>query len=115
MAIPKKFRFSSSVKINSLFTTAKVKKYPLFSLLADPNQEKQPRLTIIVSKKIDQKATVRNSLKRKFSLPLSIFLKKYQFKPFDIVLLPKKQALVKTQKEIASEIKKVLKKERIIN
>lgn len=113
MALPKKFRFTSKFKINSLFLNAKRRGYPLFSLLSNTNNDL--KLAVLVSKKIDKRSTERNALKRKFNLTLGKLLKKYHFNPMNIIFLPKKQAIIKKQTELEMEIKKALEKEGIIN
>lgn len=114
MALPKKIRFRSKTKINSLFSSSKRRAYPLFTLLFKKNLNNDLHLAVLVTKKVDKKSTQRNNLKRKFYQSLQLLIKKNKFHPADIIFIARKQALTKTQKEIEAEILKVLEKEGII-
>ncbi len=115
MAIPKKLAFSTKKEINQLFKQASKKPCSLFLLVFKKKLTGKPQIAVLVGKKISQKATVRNRLKRKFSQALLEIEKNFVFKPVDLVFLPNQQAISKTKQELKKELEKVLKKEGFIN
>lgn len=115
MALPKKFHFTSKIQINNLFSNSKKRTFPLFSLLFKKNLNNELHLVTLLTKKVDKRSTQRNTLRRKFNQSLQQLLKKHKFHAVDIAFIPKKEALIKDQKEIEVEIFNALKKEGIIN
>ena len=87
---------------------------PLFSLKIAKNDQNLNRFAFIVSKKIDKRAVIRNSLKRKLRSCIEEIFDNIQ-KGHDFVFYPK-SLLIKTEREEAlKELKKTLIKERVMN
>lgn len=104
----KKNRLSVGVKIlGPSFNTR------FFVLKTARNGLLHSRFGFIVSKKIDKRAVVRNSLKRKIR---SCLEKNFLgIKPgFDLLFLLKKEAVDKNQLEICSEVSSELKKQKLL-
>ena len=73
---------------------------PFFVLKIAKNEESFSRFGFIVSKKIDKRATVRNTVKRKIRICIEANL--YKIKPgHDMLFILKKQIIGKTTKEIS--------------
>jgi ribonuclease P protein component len=70
------------------------------------------KLIFSVSKKVDKRATRRNKLRRLFKASLQNLLGKSSHPNFLFII--KKEAIKIPQKEIESELEKVLKKEKLI-
>lgn len=84
-----------------------------FVLKIDRNGLPHNRFGFIVSKKIDKRSVVRNSLKRKIRSCLEE--SQERLKPgFDLLFLLKKEAIDKTHLEICSEVNKELKKQKLL-
>ena len=84
-----------------------------FVLKISQNNLLHNRFGFVVSKKIDKRAVVRNSLKRK----LRSCLEEYQkdIKPgFDFLFILKKEAGNKSQKELCAEVKAGLIKQKFL-
>ena len=58
--LPKSFRLPSSVKLSSTHSFH----HPLFSLKYSHPTQSNPRFGIVISKKIDKRATARNRMRR---------------------------------------------------
>lgn len=114
MALPKKFRFTSKAEINSLFSNAKRRTSPLFTLLLRNNTNNGLRLAVLVTKKVDKRSTQRNILKRKFNEIFQLLIQKRAPKPAEIVIIPKKKAIRESKEKIETEIKNMLIKEGVI-
>lgn len=85
----------------------------LFSLKISKNSLSRSRFGFIVSKKIDKRATVRNSLKRKMRSCLEENFK--LIKPgYDMLFVIKKKALEKSREEVCQEVTKILSGRKII-
>lgn len=67
-----------------------------------------PKAGIIVSKKLSNKAVVRNKLKRRLRAALQIVLPEIE-KELHFVILPNRRALTATVEELKSEIKNLFK------
>lgn len=73
--IAKKNRFPLREEFNRLRKEGKTIQTPLFSFLyKDGQAEFPPRFAFIISKKISDKATIRNKIKRRFSEAVLKFL-----------------------------------------
>ena len=87
---------------------------PFFSLRIEKNDQNLNRFAFIVSKKIDKRAVIRNSLKRKLRSCIEEIFDNIQ-KGYDFVFYPK-SLLIKTEREeVLTELKKTLIKERVMN
>lgn len=86
---------------------------PQFILKKKKNKLNINRFGIVVSKKIDKRAVVRNRIKRIFRETL-VDLNKIMTSGNDILLITKKDALGKTRKEIAALLEKVLEKAGVV-
>lgn len=78
------------------------------------NNFKYPRFGIIISKKIDQRAVVRNKLKRKLSIAIENIFDKIN-SGVDVVLIPNKKALEFEQEILNQEVLEVFKKQNLLN
>jgi ribonuclease P protein component len=86
---------------------------PFFVLKIAKNENSFNRFGFIVSKKIDKRATVRNTLKRKIRICIENNLER--IKPgHDMLFILKKQILDKTTKEISELILGELEKRKLI-
>lgn len=71
------------------------------------NHYSSPKAGIIVSKKLSNKAVMRNKLKRRLRAALQIVLPEVE-KELDFVILPNRRALTATVEELKSEIKNLV-------
>ncbi len=88
-------------------TPKKIINTPLFNLKYEKNNLSKPQIAIVASKKIDNRATVRNKVKRIFSEELRKILNKSL--SYDLVFYLKKDVLNKDNSYLEKEISKVLK------
>lgn len=100
--LPKKFRLPSHVK----FIRAKSVFTPLFLVKIVPNALDYSRFGVIVSKKIDKRAVVRNSLKRK--IRSCITKNEWEKKGQDILFIVKPDAK-KEEASLRTKVEEVLK------
>jgi len=97
-------------RLSKISKRAGEKKYfsPLFSVRISDNKDGKTRFGLVVSKKIDKRAVVRNRTKRVLRMVAEEFLKDLIGK--DVVIIAKK-SLTFTDKEMAAkELRSVLKK-----
>ena len=80
---------------------------PLFNLKIGANNSSISRFAFVISKKIDKRATVRNSLKRKFSSCVEEIFDRIETGN-DYIFYPSPQAILAPREKILDEIKKVL-------
>lgn len=86
----------------------------LFSVKIAKNYTSLSRFGFVISKKLDKRAVTRNSLKRKLSHSVEEIFGKIDG-GWDIVFYPRKEAFDAPVIKITDEIKKIFKKERILN
>ncbi len=80
---------------------------PSFVLRYEENSQQEAKFAVVVSKKVDKRATVRNKIKRKF---LNILKESSADQKESLVFFLKKVSLDKTDEELKKEIKEVLNK-----
>lgn len=104
------FKRKNRVPWNIRFSDAYSFSVPLFTIKIKKNEFLYTRFSVIVSKKIDKRATSRNKIKR---LVRSIFEEFYKnmVKGYDILFIAKENIFKKTKKEIKEAIEKMLTKE----
>lgn len=108
LMLKKKFRLNVKNKIR--FTNSF--NLPLFTLRTVNNKLLYNRYQVIISKKIDKRAVVRNKLKRIF---FRCFEKLDNAKQgFDLLFILKKESLTHEENKICSIVKEVLQKEGFI-
>lgn len=78
---------------------------PFFFLRYQENSLSQNRFAVVVSKKVDTRATTRNRIKRVF---IEILRSLEEKKPFDYVFFLKKDILKKNKEDIKQELMRVL-------
>lgn len=81
----------------------------LFNVNYLKNRTSLTRVGFVIGKKVSNKATVRNNLKRKFRESARHLYEELP-KGYDIVINIKKEALGKKQKELETEIQRALQK-----
>ena len=104
---PSKFRLKHKSCIKKVFLHGKKKYTSLFLCICKKNFKKNSRVTVIVSKKYDKRAVLRNRLKRKFREALRenvIDLKEN----LDIIIVPKKESDDKHISEIKTVFDKII-------
>lgn len=106
----KKANRLSSVKL----TNPKNVYSPLFNLKIAKNNLDIPRFGFVISKKVDKRATARNSLKRKLVASIGEIFGKING-GYDLVFYPRGNAQDLPNDRIAEEVKKILSKEGILN
>jgi ribonuclease P protein component len=103
--LPKKHRLPGPV-FSQLKSSGKIRPFKDFGLVYLPNKLTLVRFGLIVSKKIDKRAVIRNRLKRVFREVIRKNLDK--FKPGDYLFLVKRSALGIDSKHLGDEICKLL-------
>lgn len=106
--LSKEYRLRNDKDIKTLFAKGK----GVFGLLVNikylPNKLPVSRFAVVVGTKVSKKAVIRNRLRRQ--LKAIIYKHLNIIRPgFDIVLMPKKEAIGKKSKEFDEEIIKTLK------
>jgi|SRR3989344_4035799 len=89
--------------------TTQVLSSPLFLLRIGKNQYEYNRIGVVVSKKVDTRAVIRNKVKRLILLCLERLQETK--KGYDMLFILRKPITEKTQEEIYEIIKKLLTKE----
>lgn len=79
----------------------------LFNLKIASNNLGTKRFAFVVSKKVDKRAVVRNSLKRKFSSCVEEIFDRIE-NGFDVVFYPSSGSVNAPREKILDEIKKIL-------
>jgi ribonuclease P protein component len=87
-------------------------KAPLFSLKVKKNTLMRYRFGFVISKKLDSRAVVRNTLKRRICAAVSDLGKPTQ--GYDIVFFPKKELLDISVVDIGKSIKDVVQKQQLV-
>lgn len=98
---------------NFKLANSKIIKTPYFSLRLAKNQLDSSRFAFVVSKKIDKRATVRNSLKRKVRSCIEEIFDNIE-NGYDFIFYP--SALTKSTERslVMDEIKRVIAKENLL-
>ena len=86
---------------------------PYFNLKVAKNNLEVNRFGFVVSKRIDKRATVRNSLKRKIRGVIEEMFDKINIGN-DFVFYPKQTAIIATRNEIHGEIKNLFEKNQFL-
>jgi ribonuclease P protein component len=86
---------------------------PTFNLKTSENTIGFPRFAFAISKKIDRRATVRNSIKRKLSLSIEQIFDRINAER-DFVFYPRPEIVNLSQKQISEEVQAVFTKEGFI-
>jgi len=102
--LPFKVRFGKALFFPSHFFNARIKQNGLL----------HNRYAILVSKKIDKRATVRNRIRRLIYAVLFEFLGKTK-QGFDFLFSANKEAVGKTKKDFYLAIESMLEKEDLLN
>lgn len=105
----KRYRLKREIK----FLDPKTLNTPFFTVRIAKNDLSYSRFGFIVSKKIDKRATVRNSLKRHFRLCLEMIFDNIQ-KGYDVLFILKKDARAKVQSELCKTLRALLKREELL-
>jgi ribonuclease P protein component len=101
--LKRKFRLPRGVKFNN----CRIISNPLFTLKAKENRLLTNRFSIVVSKKIDKRAVVRNRIRRLLNSCIQEFGSELQ-KGYDMIIIVKKSALGKKREEIFPSIHSVI-------
>lgn len=81
---------------------------PFFTLAYQKN-DKQLACAVIISKKIDSRATVRNALKRRFVMSLQSLLTPQNF-PYDLVFYGKKPLVELSDEQMKEQLQGIISK-----
>jgi len=107
--LPRKYRLSNYLDIEKIKKDGEVLTSKHFSLLfLDRNDDKRVRVGFVVSKKISNKAVIRNKVRRRLSEAFLEIIEKISCS-CDFLVLPKKGIINIKTSELAGEIKEVLK------
>lgn len=114
--LAKKYRLCKEHEIKRVLQKGKRLHAPFFTLLVmqrwikkEDLDEKNIRLTVIVSKKYDKRAVSRNCLKRKFREAVHLDVISLR-KPLDIIILPKKNAREVSYQDISQALHVIFRK-----
>lgn len=86
----------------------------LFDVKVSKNDLGFPRFGFVISKKIDKRAVLRNSIKRKLSVCVENIFDRIEGGN-DFVFYPKKKIITCTPKEISEEVDKAFTREGFLN
>ncbi|MFH1186647.1 MAG: ribonuclease P protein component [Candidatus Levyibacteriota bacterium] len=101
------------LKVRTKFKNFKTVSTLLFTLKYEKNEKEVSNFGVIVSKKVDLKATVRNRIRRQITSCLEKNLGK--IKPgFNFLFIAKKEAIDKKTEEINKMIIAIIKEEELI-
>ncbi len=115
MAIAKSLRIPSNV-LPSLFISGKKFRFDSFTLIASPvDHAVTARIAVMVSKKIDKRATIRNRIKRLFYAAVKKIIEQNKLKPEDIIIIASKTVINKTAQDLESELYLAFKKTGLVN
>ena len=87
VAIPSVYRFSFRKGLPKKSAST-----PLFRLRYDKNRFFKTQIAIVVGKRVDKRAVIRNKIKRRFSSALQGILKEYQVENYSLVFFVNKDA-----------------------
>jgi len=107
------FKRENRLVFGTKFNNSQSISIPQFNLKVKKNEMGINRFGIVVSKKVDKRAVIRNKLKRIFREAL-IELSKTMPSGHDILLITKKEALGKTKEEEIILLKNALEKLEVI-
>ena len=85
----------------------------LFTVKVMANHEGKNRFAFVVSKRLDKRAVVRNSLKKKFRGAIEQIFDNIE-KSFDFVFYPKQTAIKADKGQVLDELKKSFSKNNLI-
>jgi ribonuclease P protein component len=102
----REFRIPRGIRFNNSRLTAN----PLFTLKVNENGLSFNRFAIIVSKKVDKRAVIRNRIRRLISSCLEEVYNKLQ-QGKDTIFIVKRGAINKSRQDFFKEIESVLEKE----
>lgn len=106
----KKIYRLSSVRLNN----SRNAKSKLFNIKTAKSGLEYPRFGFVISKKIDKRAVIRNSLKRKLSKCIEEIFDRIEG-GHDFVFYPKQEVLEIKQEDLGKEIERVFKKMGFLN
>lgn len=86
---------------------------PIFNLKIGKNSQEAKRFAFVVSKKIDKRAVVRNSLKRKFRSCIEEIFDNIG-NGWDFIFYPKQAGIKSTREQILEEIKTIFLKSNLL-
>lgn len=111
--LPRQQRLRFSTDIQAVYAQGAKAYHPLFRLLALPTRLASSRATVVVSKRVDKRAVVRNQVKRRLR---ALLLQRLQLckKPHDIVLLAQPKAAKATAAELGQVLDGLLHKLRLL-
>lgn len=105
----KKYRLNKNINLLG----PKILSTPLFTVRIAKNNLSYSRFGFIVSKKIDKRASARNSIKRRFRSCIEIVLDRIK-KEYDMLFLLKREAGKKAQDEFCRSLHMFLNKEKLL-
>lgn len=106
MPLAKKYRLTKDRDIKRVFSKGRTVKGGLFFIKFLPNDSEHARVTVTVSKKVSNKATVRNLIKRRFNAAMD---QKHLLKnSVDIIVTVLPTILGKQFQEIKTETDKAI-------
>ena len=112
--LPRKYRLSNYLDFEKIKKEGKALTSKHFSLLfLDRNDDKRVRVGFVVSKKISNRAVIRNKVKRRLSEAFGTVIEDINCS-CDFLVLSKKSIVGLKTDELTEEIKDVLKKEDLI-
>ncbi|MBI4407205.1 MAG: ribonuclease P protein component [Candidatus Kerfeldbacteria bacterium] len=111
--LPRQQRLRLSADIQAVYARGMKSYHPLFRLLALPTKLAQSRATVVVSKRVDKRAAVRNQVKRRLRALLLRRLKTLS-QPHDVVLLVQPKAAKATAAELGQVLDTLLNKLRLL-
>lgn len=115
MAIPKSLRIPSRF-LPLLFKSGRKFRFNSFTLItAPPVTNTVSRIAISVSKKVDKRATTRNSIKRLLYSAYKSVVEKNSLKPTDIIVIAVKNISGKTVQDLENEFYQAFLKTDLIN
>lgn len=96
-------------QISNLFSKGRRKNSFLFTVISkEGKNDNNFRLAVILGKKINKRATVRNKIRRIIYSAVDRIEKEGGIEKTDFLILPKKAILSKNQKEILEELQNIL-------
>lgn len=108
MALPRANRLSLRLNRERLTKVGKTSHGQFFTLISAPTEGTYPRLAILLSKKTSPLAVNRNKIKRLTSAVLEGLLS--ILPPKDYLVIPQRQVLETSQKDLQTDILSLLKK-----
>ena len=112
--LPRKYRLNNYLDIEKIKKEGKPLTSNHFSLLfLDRNDDKRVRVGFVVSKKISNRAVVRNKVKRRLSEAFRTVIEKINCN-CDFLVLSKKSIVDLKKDELIGEINAILRKENLI-